>query len=88
MTLAMVSLYSRPDNDLLESSYHTLLLCSYMGDISLCVIDVKSVMSVVGMAPHQPFPGALPVDRYFVVEKRGLDLTILGGIAEPVSDEA
>jgi hypothetical protein len=85
MTLAIVSLYSRPHNDLLENSYHTLLSCSYMGDTSLCVIDVKSVMSVVGMVPHQPFPGAL--DRYFVVEKPGLDITVLGGTAEVVPDE-
>lgn len=85
MNLAVVSLYSQPHNDLLESSYHTLLSCSYMGDNSLRVINVKSVMSVVGMAPHYPFPGAL--DQYFVVEKPGLDITVLGGVAESVPDE-
>ena len=37
------------------------------------------------MAPHHPFPGAL--DRYFVIEKLGLDTTFLGGVAEDVPDE-
>jgi hypothetical protein len=85
MSLAIVSLYSLPHKDLLESSYHTLLSCSYLGDTSLCVINVKSIMSVVAMAPHQPFPGTL--DRYFVVEKPGLDITVLGGVAEVVPEE-
>ncbi|KAF8811705.1 hypothetical protein BYT27DRAFT_7221374 [Phlegmacium glaucopus] len=48
MTLAVVSLYSHPCNDLLEYSYHTLLSCSYMGDAALCVIDVKSIVSASG----------------------------------------
>jgi hypothetical protein len=85
MSLAVVSLYSHPHKDLLEASYHTLLSCSYLGDVSLHVINVKSVMSVVGMAPHHPFPGAL--DRYFVIEKPGLDITVLAGVAEAVPDE-
>ena len=69
MSLAAVSLYS---HDLLESIWMTYHY-------------VKSVMSVVGMAPHYPFPGAL--DRYFVIEKPGLDTTFLGGVAEDVPDE-
>ncbi|KAF8813455.1 hypothetical protein BYT27DRAFT_7220393 [Phlegmacium glaucopus] len=85
MTLAVVSLYSHPCNDLLEYSYHTLLSCSYMGDAALCVIDVKSIVSVVGMVPHCAFPGAL--ERYFVIEKPGLDIAVLGGVAEVVPDE-
>ncbi|KAF8808613.1 hypothetical protein BYT27DRAFT_7255258 [Phlegmacium glaucopus] len=84
MTLAVVSLYSHPCNNLLEYSYHTLLSCSYMGDAALCVIDIKSIISVVGMVPHCPFPGAL--EQYFVIKKPGLDIAVLGGVAEVVPD--
>jgi hypothetical protein len=50
------------------------------------VIDVKSIMSVVGMVPHLPFPGET-LTRYFVVEKPGLDVAVLGGVEEVVADE-
>jgi hypothetical protein len=56
------------------------MLVTYVGDISLRVVNEKSIMSVVAMVPHPPFPGAL--DRYFVVEKPGLDITVPGGVAE------
>jgi len=85
MTLAVVSLYSHLNKDLLESSYHTLLSCSYTGDTALHVIDIKSVMSVVAMVPHHPFPGQT-LEQYFIVEKPGLDMTVLGGVAEVAPD--
>jgi hypothetical protein len=53
------------------------------------VIDVKSILSVVAMVPHRPhlpFPGDTS-ERYFVVEKPGLDVASLGGVAEDVPDE-
>jgi hypothetical protein len=36
------------------------------------VIDAKSITAVVAMVPHQPFPGE---ERFFLVEKPGLDTT-------------
>jgi hypothetical protein len=50
------------------------------------VIDVKSILSVVAMVPHLPFPGDTS-ERYFVVEKPGLDVASLGGVVEDVPDE-
>jgi hypothetical protein len=82
--LAMVALYSPPHQDLLELSYHTLLSCTYEG--SRKVIDVKSIISVVAMVPHTPFPGDAS-KQYFVVEKPGLDVARLGGSSEIVLDE-
>ena len=35
---------------------------------------------------HLPFPGDTS-ERYFVVEKPGLDVASLGGVAEDVPDE-
>lgn len=71
---------------LFEFSYHTLLSCTNAGDACLQVIDVKSILSVVAMVPHLPFPGDTS-ERYFVVEKPGLDVASLGGVAEDVPDE-
>jgi hypothetical protein len=85
-TLAVVSLYSLPHEELLEYSHHTLLSCVYQGDAHLQVIDIKSIMSVVAMVPHHPFPED-PLDRYFVVEKPGLDVAHLGGVVEVGPDE-
>lgn len=85
-TLAVVSLYSLPHEELLEYSHHTLLSCVYEGDAHLQVIDIKSIMSVVAMVPHHPFPEDL-LDRYFVVEKPGLDVACLGGVVEVGPEE-
>jgi hypothetical protein len=84
--LALVSLYSLPHRGLLEYSYHTLLSCTYGGDTDLRVVDIKSIMSVIAMVPHHPFPGDSS-DRYFVVEKPGLDVAWLGGVEEVVPEE-
>jgi hypothetical protein len=50
------------------------------------VIAVESIKAVVAMVPHQPFPGEA-VERYFVVEKPGLDVASLGGSVEDVPDD-
>lgn len=75
-TLALVSYYSRPHKTLLEFSKGTLWSCSHAGDVSLAVVDVKTISAVVAMVPHIPFPGH--GTRYFMVEKPGLDVTSLG----------
>ena len=84
--LALVSLYSPPHRELLEYSYHTQMSCTYGGDTHLRVVDIKSILSVIAMVPHLPFPGD-SLDRYFVVEKPGLDVAWLGGVVEAVTEE-
>lgn len=79
----MISIYSLPHPDLLELSHNTLLSCSYQGQNSLRVVPVKFIQSVVAMVPHEPFPGDM---QFFVVEKPGLDVTLLGGAALPMDD--
>lgn len=49
------------------------------------VIDVKYISSVIVMVPHQPF-GEDSVQRYFVVEKPGLEVACLGGAEERVPE--
>ena len=69
---ALVSVYSPPDANILEDSYHTLWACTYNGDNSLEVIPVSAIISVISM---QPLPPKLsnPENLWFVVEKLGLD---------------
>ena len=84
----MVSLYSHPHRELYEFSFHTLLSCTYAGDMhhNLQVINAKSIKNVVVMVPHHPFPGDT-LERYFVVEKPGLDIACLGGVVEVALEE-
>ena len=87
-TLAMVSIYSPPHALLLTLSYNTLWSCTYRGNHSLRVIDVKSIAAVVAMVPHQPFSeNSSPDERFFVVEKPGLDVSSLGGDTETAPEE-
>ena len=84
----MVSLYSHPHKELYEYSFQTLLSCTYAGEMhsDLWVIDAKLIKSVVAMVPHNPFPGET-LERYFVVEKPGLDVACLGEVVEVAVDE-
>lgn len=80
-TLAFVSCYSFPDPDLLKASQGTLWSCT-RGE-SVQVVDVKHIAAVVAMVPHEPFPG---VERFFLVEKPGLDVNTIGGKEEETMD--
>ncbi|KZT25538.1 hypothetical protein NEOLEDRAFT_1156215 [Neolentinus lepideus HHB14362 ss-1] len=87
-TLAMISLYSKPDADLLEESSHTLWSCMPQGDAGLDVINVKDIVSVVATVPHSvSFLGDRFRGRVFVVEKPGLDIAVMGGVEEDMSGD-
>jgi len=83
MGLALISLYSKPDNYLLSISANTLWSSEYQGNGALKFIDVKTIQSVVTMIPHKPeILGLPPSERFFLVEKPGLDVTMMGGIED------
>ena len=85
----MASLYSRPDPDLLKESSNTLWSCKRQVDDGIVVVDVKRIEAVVAMVPHSvEILGEEWADRVFVVEKPGLDLAAMGGVAEAVLDES
>ncbi|KAJ7182574.1 hypothetical protein C8R43DRAFT_868219 [Mycena crocata] len=67
-TLALAAPYTRPDHDLLTALSNTLWVCRTTGQTLLQVVDVKTMMSVVGMVPFQND------GRVFVVHKMGLDV--------------
>ena len=85
-SLAIISVYSPPHAGLLTLSYNTLWSCTYHGNHLLRVIDAKSISAVVVMVPHRPFPEDSS-ERFFVVEKPGLDISFLGGVTESAPEE-
>lgn len=81
-------MYSRPDSNLLAISSGTLWSCRHQGDAAVVVVDVKSIESVVAVVPHST--GILGQEwegRVFVVEKPGLDVSVMAGIVEEISNE-
>jgi hypothetical protein len=94
ITLALVSLYSNLDLTLLSLSVNTLWSCQYQGDMALRFIDVKTIQAVVSMVPHTPVIQGLPAqERFFLVEKPGLDVAVMTGgeedlLGEELSDAA
>ena len=70
---ALVSLYSPPNDYLLDSTYDTLVVCRYQDDTTLKVIDAKSVLSIVAMVPFRYTVDGLD-NYYFMIEKIGLDV--------------
>ena len=70
---AIVSLYSPPNDYILQLSHTTLVVCRYQGEEALIVIDVKSILSVVAMVPFD-FLIDNCGDQYFMIEKVGLDV--------------
>lgn len=54
ITVAMVSVYSRPDLELLQKSAQTVWSCTYHGNEALQLVSVKTIHSVVAMVPHRP----------------------------------
>ncbi|KAG2342178.1 hypothetical protein BDR05DRAFT_976597 [Suillus weaverae] len=77
--VAVISMFSLPDQELLDLSCLTVSLCRHDEDDDVRVIDLKSILSVIGMVPHQPtLPSGVTEDRFFVVEKPGLDIATFG----------
>ena len=70
---AIVSIYSPPDEYILQHTRATLIVCGYRGEEILTVIEVTSIISVVAMVPF-PFLVGGHGDQYFVVEQIGLDV--------------
>lgn len=84
----MISLYSLPDRDLLRSSSNTLWSCTYRGNTSLAVVDVKEISAVVAMVPHSVNTlGNAWKDHFFVVEKPGLDVAEMSGIYDSMRED-
>ncbi|KAF8256448.1 hypothetical protein EI94DRAFT_1775290 [Lactarius quietus] len=73
----LISVWSDPDMDMLRDSYNTVYSCAYRGQEDQQVIDVKAITSVVAMIPMTPHDGDRST-RFFLLDKPGLDIHILG----------
>ncbi|KAG2082732.1 uncharacterized protein F5147DRAFT_748992 [Suillus discolor] len=75
--VAIIQLYSLPDDTLLQLSSQTVASCSHLDD--LCVVPVKKIISVVAMIPHMPkLPSGVIEECFFMLEKPGLQISNLG----------
>lgn len=76
-TAAVVSLFGLPDADMLHRSLGTVWVCGYHGNNALQIVNVRDIVSVIGMVPFPDRPG-----YFFAVEKPGLDVLHMAGIDE------
>ncbi|KAK1219476.1 hypothetical protein PQX77_017806 [Marasmius sp. AFHP31] len=87
--LAMVSVFSDPDSDLLKRSHGTVHLCDYGGQAAMIVIGVKQIKALVAMVPDFQISVddeivSAPANRYFLVEKpsiQGQEFCSLGDLS-------
>jgi hypothetical protein len=82
---ALVSVYSRPVQHLLDDSCQTLWACKYSGVDDLRVVETSKIQSVVSVQPLPPLPGE-PDNLWFIIGKSGLDDAELTGHEEPMED--
>ncbi|KAG1853516.1 hypothetical protein F4604DRAFT_1883396 [Suillus subluteus] len=86
--VALIQMYSHPDDDLLQLSSHTVTSCSHLEDI--CIVSVKQILSVIAMVPHKPILPSGVMDKegqFFMLEKPGLDLSSIGIANVPADDK-
>ncbi|KIJ09554.1 hypothetical protein PAXINDRAFT_17364 [Paxillus involutus ATCC 200175] len=77
INVAVLQLYSMPDEELLRLSMQTYATCTLLDE--LLVIDVKQIIGVIAMVPQTTrLPGGEIKDRFFLVERLGLELSDLG----------
>ncbi|KIN93212.1 hypothetical protein M404DRAFT_36291 [Pisolithus tinctorius Marx 270] len=73
VNVTLIQLYTFPDKSLLLLSSQTVISLKLTEEA--IIIDVKKIKSVIGMIPHKPtFMSRITEDRYFIVEKPGLDV--------------
>jgi hypothetical protein len=72
-SLALVSVFSPPDQELLELSHHAVYICHGSGIDSLIVVDVKAITAVISMVPDFQVTAegeiVIPENRFLLVEQ-------------------
>ncbi|KAF8869902.1 hypothetical protein CPB84DRAFT_1693643 [Gymnopilus junonius] len=84
LTLAVLSVYSEPDPELLAASHGTFISCRYLGDSSTQVIDVRHIKAVVAMVPHTLEKHGDGEEHRYLIERPGLDVVRLGGFEDVI----
>lgn len=92
-SLALVSMFSPPDEELLEESHNAVYICHYAirGTAALKVVDVKSITSVVSMVPDYQVTAEgdiiIPENQFSLVDAPLLKLASLCGTLSDESDD-
>ena len=78
--LALVHLFSPPDQDNLKSSHGTVWTCHYLGNEGIRVVKVTDIEAVVSIIPFAREDGNAYRKNmvYFVMERVGMAMGILG----------
>jgi hypothetical protein len=86
-SLALVTKFSAPDQEIFESSNHAAYICHRGGTDTLTVVDVKAITAVVSMVPDFQVTEngdiIIPHNTYSLVEMSFLKLTALCSLVEP-----
>ncbi|KAG2080733.1 uncharacterized protein F5147DRAFT_749270 [Suillus discolor] len=86
LDIAVIQMYSLPDEALLQLSSQTVASCTHSEKV--LAIDVKDIVSVIAMVPHKPtLPSGLTEERFFMIEKLGLDVSDPGVCYSAYHDE-
>ena len=83
---ALVSVYSRPAQALLDESSNTLWACQYTGVDDLRVVPLSSIVTCVSVQ-HLPQLPDDPPGLWFVLKKSGLEDVQLAAFGESLGDE-
>ncbi|TFK58852.1 hypothetical protein BDN72DRAFT_781498 [Pluteus cervinus] len=90
--LVLLSLYTRPDEQLYNSSHQTLYACRYTGSISLLVVEVTTILSVVGVAPLPRCEREIEDNEYleyvYIIEKPFLSVLELAGLEDEYEEDS
>jgi hypothetical protein len=86
--VALVSFYGAPHQGLLEASSNTYWTAQHLCDDGVGVIDIKSIKSIVMMAPDQRYKyfcqDGTEKDQWYLMEKPGVKLL---GSEDPIEEE-
>ncbi|KAJ7686204.1 hypothetical protein B0H17DRAFT_1160683 [Mycena rosella] len=86
--LAVVSMFAEHHQQLYQDSSKTYVTMQHLGNSDIRVIDIKSIQSVVMLAPDEQYAklykDGSEVNRFYLMEKPGLKLMEMMGVLETV----
>jgi hypothetical protein len=89
-SLALISMFSNPDQEILALSNHAAYICRHGGTDALTVVEVKAITAVVSMVPDYEVTvdGSIiiPENRYSLMEAPLIRLVTLCGTVEDETD--
>lgn len=90
-SLALVSVFSPPDQEILKLSNHAVYICRHGGTDALTIVDVKAITAVVSMVPDYQVTVngdiIIPENTFSLVEAPFIRLAALCGIVEDDIDD-